>query len=123
MADANPFDTLLESTRELEDFLHAFLERLEPKGLKEGEDLTRLATEYGLKVPAALTGTAITWDGGVQSAQHAVAPVEHADTLVLVRPGHPDVLGLVIKCVKIRNWRVCLECGWLWCRIVIKGTF
>jgi len=43
--------------------------------------------------------------------------------MTLARPGVADAVGLTIGCIKINRFRVCLECGWLYCRVVIKGRF
>ena len=43
--------------------------------------------------------------------------------MTLARPGVADAVGLTIGCIKINRFRVCLECGWFYCRVVIKGRF
>jgi hypothetical protein len=73
-----------------------------------------------MKVPALLEGEQLTW----APEQEQEAPENAREqTLVLAQPGHPDALGLTLGCVRIKGHKVCLECGWLYCRIVIKGTF
>ena len=119
MAKTNRLDELLHDTQEIESFLHAFLERL-PADLKPGEDITRYAKKFGLKLPASLKGEVIEWAGEQAHDESRAAPPQ---TLVLSRPGKADVVGLTIKCVKIRGWRFCLECGWLYCRIVVTKRF
>jgi len=114
-------DACLNDTHELETFLHAFLEKLDEKKLKPGEDVTRLAEQFGLKPPAVLAGAPITWEGSGHA--HYEAAGTRVQSLVLARPGHPDAVGLVIKCITIRGWRICLECGWIWCRIVVTKRF
>jgi hypothetical protein len=70
------------------------------------------------RVPASLEGLPITWGGedtnGAKGEQQ---------TITLVRPGSPEALGFTIGCITIHGVRICLECGWLYCRIVIKGRF
>jgi hypothetical protein len=118
-ATADEFETSLEYVQELESFLHEFLERLPAEGLEDGEDLTPYIERAGLQVPRFIEAGELTY---------ASAPckldieADHAP-LVLVRPGHPEVIGLVIRCVYWRGWRICLECGWIWCRIVLTRRF
>jgi len=110
--------TLFQDTHELEGFFHSFIGQLARRKLKADEDVTHLAAEMKLKVPAALKGVKITWAG---------APDANADgkeqTMTLARPGVAEAVGLTIGCIKINRFRVCLECGWLYCRVVIKGRF
>ena len=70
-------------------------------GIQGDTDYRSLAAEEGESAEAAEKGGART------------------QTLVLAQPGNVDALGLVIKCVRIGRWKACLECGWLYCRIVI----
>lgn len=118
---SDPFETSLNNVHELETFLHAFLGKLDEHKLKPGEDVTRYAKEFGLELPAVLKGANITWDG--HGKPHMEAAQGRVQTIVLAQPGHPDAVGLVIKCVTIRGWRICLECGWFWCRIVVTKRF
>ncbi|HEV2385932.1 MAG TPA: hypothetical protein VGS20_01640 [Candidatus Acidoferrales bacterium] len=121
METNNRLDICLNDTHELETFLHAFLGKLDPRKLKAGDDVTGYAKEFGLELPSVLKGATVKWEGcGESGPEPAGGPVR---TLVLAQPGHPDAVGLVIKCVAIRRWRICLECGWFWCRIVITTRF
>ena len=43
--------------------------------------------------------------------------------IVLLVDDSPEALGFTIGCVTIHGVKICLECGWLYCRIVIKGRF
>lgn len=119
MAKTAKLDELLQNTQEIESFLHAFFKRL-PANLKPGEDVTRYAKKFGLKLPASLKGEVITWVG--QEA-HDEGRDARTQTLVFSQPGQAGALGLTIKCVTIRGWRFCLECGWLYCRIVVTKRF
>lgn len=112
-------DSLLEDTRELEDFLHALLPALDEKKLRQGDDVLHYAKKLKLAIPKSLRGMEVTWETEDVHAHRKAA----RDTLSLVRPGHADALGLVIKCVRVGKWRFCLECGWLWCRIVVTRRF
>ena len=120
MAKAKPkLDTVLEDISELEDFLHALLPTLDEKKLRQGDDVLRYAKKLKLKVPESLRGVEVTWETDHSHSQQK----RGNESMVLVRPGHAGALGLVIKCVKVGKWRVCLECGWIWCRIVVTRRF
>lgn len=118
MAAYEDLDASLEQVMELEPFLHELLGQLPDEGLEDGDDLLEHAKKLGVRIPQALEGSDLAWDAGGAHAGHA-----GADALVLVRPGHPDAVGLVIKCVRWGRWKACLECGWIWCRIVITRRF
>lgn len=108
----------LRDVIELEEFSHAFIGALTKRQLKPGQDVTPLVGELGLKLPEALKDAPIVWVGRNGSPDAADRNLEH--TLVLMRPGQADAVGLTIGCIKIRHWRICLECGFWYCRIVIK---
>jgi hypothetical protein len=111
----------LADVRELEEFLFALLPAATASRPKQGDDLVSFAKEQGLAVPAVLEGMEITWDG---SARLADDDLGDAPAISLIRPGNPEALGFTIGCIRIgRRIKVCLECGWLYCKIVIKGTF
>lgn len=120
MNQEDSLTVLLRDSHELESFFHDFIEHLTKIRCKAGEDVTNVVEEKGLKIPAALKGLPITWAGGEPDTPAA----EREQTLVFVRPGNPQAVGLTIGCIRVgRRIKVCLECGWIWCRIVIKGTF
>jgi len=125
MKNEHTLDSLLQGTAEIEEFLHALLIATAKRRHKPGEDLTKFASELGLKTPEAFKGTPITVLGPEEgeSAEAADKAGARTQTLVLARPGNTDALGLVIKCVRIGRWKACLECGWLYCRIVISRRF
>ena len=108
----------LDDVLELEQFLHAFIGPLANRRLKAGEDVTRFVEELGLKLPKGLSGAAIKWGGGEEDAD--TGRRDRGNQLVLVRPGNPTALGFTIGCITIHGRRYCLECGWIFCRIVIK---
>ena len=112
-------ESVMENVNELEDFLHALLPALDEQKLRQGDDVLRYAKQLNLKIPESLRGVDVTWE-----TDHSDSPHKRgSETVVLVRPGHAGALGLVIKCVRIGKWRICLECGWFWCRIVITRRF
>lgn len=113
--------TSLGDLREIEEFLHVLLGDVSTRRLKRGADLLPFVKQLDLSVPAALQGLEITWDGGARIDDSDLGV---RDPISVVRPGHPDALGFTIGCIRIgRHVKVCLECGWLYCKIVIKGTF
>jgi hypothetical protein len=114
----NNLDRVLDDAREVEDFLYALLSGLDEQKLSQGDDVLGYAKKRKLKIPRSLRGEKITWETDQSGAAH-----RHGETLVFVRPGHVDAVGLVIKCIRIGSWRICLECGWFWCRIVISRRF
>jgi hypothetical protein len=115
----NKLDSVLENVQELEGFLHALMPTLDEQKLRQGDSVLPYAKALKLKVPEALHGVDITWE-----ADHSQSPDERdGESMSLVRPGHSGAVGLVIKCVRIRKWRFCLECGWIWCRIVVTRRF
>jgi hypothetical protein len=108
----------LKDVLELGQFLHAFIGALTKRRLRAGEDVTHLVKELGLKLPVTLEGSPIHWVGREDGPDAEQG--RKGQTLVLTRPGNADALGLTIGCITIHGRRYCLECGWLYCRIVIK---
>lgn len=112
--------TSLGDLREIEAFLHTLLPDLVSHRPKKGEDVLPYAKRLGLRVPAALDGLPMTWDGGARLDDDDLGDLPG---ISIVRPGNPNALGLTIGCIRIGRVKVCLECGWLYCKIVIKGRF
>jgi hypothetical protein len=112
----------LEDVKALEMFARELiLEVLKrPSRPAHGEDLSKYAEEIGRKVPDALRGVPITWDS---KHDFANGEFDKDSVLVVVGPGHPDAVGLTIGCARWGKWKICLECGWLYCRVVIKRRF
>lgn len=115
----NKLDSVLENIQELEDFLHALMPTLDEQKLRPGDSVLSYAKALKIKIPESLIGQDITWEAD-HSHSHAKRVGE---SISLVRPGHADIVGLVIKCVRIGKWKFCLECGWIWCRIVVTRRF
>jgi hypothetical protein len=111
----------LKSTHQLESFFHDFISHVQRHHPKSGEDVTKYVREVHTAVPDVIKGVPITW---APAEEHDAARDEGAQqTLVFVRPGAADALGFTIGCVRVGRVKVCLECGWLYCRIVIKGRW
>lgn len=110
----------LSNISQLENFFFALANELpkQKKNFKKGQDITTHLKNNDIQIPEVLQDDSIEWLGVdtdyVDDENHGIS---------IVRPGNPTALGLTIGCVKIRRWRVCLECGWLYCRVVIKGSF
>jgi hypothetical protein len=112
------FENILRDVHELETFLHSVIGPLAKQKLRIGEDILPHIEKMKLNVPASLKGLPITWGGeDINGAKN------EQQTITLVRPGSPEALGFTIGCVTIHGVKICLECGWLYCRIVIKGRF
>jgi hypothetical protein len=112
----------LRDAKELQTFAHDLIKELVRREVRprRGEDVARYAKEARIAIPRSLRGVKMTWDprqdfGGAEGGRDSV--------LVLVGPGHLDALGFTIGCIRIGRIQICLECGWLYCRIVIKGRF
>ena len=112
----------LKDTREIEAFARELILGLARHRTRPGpgEDVTKYAKDLGLPIPDALRGVEVTWDS---HHDFAAPEFEKGAVLVTVSPGHPEALGFTIGCIRVGRVKVCLECGWLYCRIVIKGTF
>lgn len=112
---------LVSNVHKLESFFHDFIGHVAKQHPKAGEDVTKYAEKLRLVVPDALKGANITWAApDDRDAAHESGPEQ---TLVFTRPGPADAIGLTIGCVRVGRYKVCLECGWFYCRIVIKGRF
>jgi hypothetical protein len=112
-------DGLMKEIHELEDFLYALIPALDEKDMRPGENLLPYAKKLKLKIPRSISGLDVTW-----KASSAHSPHQHrGESLVLVRPGQANAVGLTLGCIDIGGWEVCLECGFFYCRIVITKRF
>lgn len=118
MQQNSAFENILHDFHELETFLHSVIGPLSKQKLKAGEDIRPHIEKMKVKVPALLENLPMTWGG-----EDANGAKEDRQTITLVRPGSAEALGFTIGCITIRGIHICLECGWLYCRIVIKGRF
>jgi len=105
---------------ELAHFVREVAENLREAKLKPGEDLEPSLEKSGLKIPEWLRGSGMTYENPPPELDK-----RGAGGLVIVTPGDPRIVEVRVFCICIRKWRVCicLECGWIWCRIVITGRF
>lgn len=122
MAANDAFLQTLTDVKELQTFARDFIIQLSKRKTRpaHGEELAKYAKEFGVAIPPSLEGAEMTWD-----ARHEAPDLNggSGSVLVLATPGNPEALGFTIGCITIRSVKVCLECGWLYCRIVIKGRF
>jgi hypothetical protein len=115
-------DQSFEQMYELQSFLFSFVGRLEADKLKPGQDLTPLVKEFGFELPSLLRGESLIWEG--HTTPHFAAHGGDTPVLAFTRPGHADaVSNIVLGCIHVGRWTVCLECGWIWCRIVVTRKF
>jgi hypothetical protein len=112
--------TSLANVADLEDFMHELHERLGDRELKQGADLTAQASHLGIRVPEFLAGEPLVYE----VHNHKERGME-GRALVLVRPSGitNPVVEIKVLCGRWRRYTICLECGWIWCRIVIYGRF
>ncbi len=118
MTTTDSLNASIRDVQELAQFLHDFIGALTERQLKPGEDVTRLVDQLGLKLPPGLSGAPLIWTGCERLSDPSLRGLEN--TLVVVRPGKPDAVGLTIGCITFRGRRYCLECGFWYCRIVIR---
>ncbi|HLN07048.1 MAG TPA: hypothetical protein VK217_12270 [Acidimicrobiales bacterium] len=119
-SESDPLHTSLANVADLEDFIHELHERLGERNLKHGDDLSALASEVDLEVPGFLGKEPLTYEVHDRS-HHDI----EGRALVLVRPSGitNPVAELKIFCGRWGRYTICLECGWIWCKIVIYGRF
>jgi hypothetical protein len=118
--ERDTFTISLANVADLEDFMHELQERLRDRELNDGDDLTALAFDRGVRVPEFLAGEPFICE-----------PHDHKEhgtegrVLVLMRPSGitNPVAELKILCGRWRHYTICLECGWIWCKVVIYGRF
>jgi hypothetical protein len=122
MSIQDKFAGSLKDVKEVQTFTRDLIIHLSKRNIRPtpGEDLTKRAEELKLNIPEVFRGSEITWE-----PRHEIASDEagNGSVLVLAGPGTPEAIGLTIGCIRVRSWKICLECGWFYCRIVIKGTF
>jgi hypothetical protein len=118
--EADRLGDALATVADLEEFVHELRDRLDDREVRHGDDLTAVASELGLRVPDFLAGEPLVYE----VHDHKDHDIE-GRALVLVRPSgiKNPVAELKIFCVRRKSYTVCLECGWIWCRIVIYGRF
>lgn len=119
-AESDALHMSLANVADLEDFMHELHERLGDRELKRGDDLTARASELDIRVPEFLSGEPLVYE----VHDHKEHDIE-GRALVLVRPSGVTnpVAERKIICGRWGKYTICLECGWIWCRIVIYGSF
>ncbi len=119
-SESDALSVSLANVADLEDFMHQLHERLGDRKLRPGDDLIARAADLGIRVAEFLAGEPLVY----QVHDHKEHDIE-GRALVLVRPSGitNPVAELKIFCVQRGRYTICLECGWIWCRIVIYGRF
>ena len=119
-AESDTLGMSLANVADLEDFMHELHERLGDRDLDRGEDLTARASELGIRVPELLAGEPLVYEVH-DHEEHSI----EGRALVLVRPSGitNPVARFKVLCGRWGRYTICLECGWIWCRIVIYGNF
>lgn len=119
-SESDALSMSLANVADLEDFMHELHERLGDRELKHGDDLTARASDLGVRIPGFLAGKPLVYEVH-DHKEHGI----EGRALVLVRPSGETnpVAELKIFCGRWNRYTICLECGWIWCRIVIYGRF
>jgi hypothetical protein len=112
----------LSDVAKLEKFVSAVGHKLFDSKLKPGSNILAYAKAQKLKIPDFLEGAVVE---SIDHENEAKYTAKLKNRLVLVRPNKAvgDPMAIRIGCKIIRTrWGtivICLECGWIWCRIVI----
>jgi hypothetical protein len=114
----------LANMRRFEKFIHDLDKKLSKVELRNGEDLVRRASEFKVKIPEFLQGASITYDKPREMGKR----FGKSEPLVLIsRPDgrqQPNPPARRLFCIRIgKRTSVCLDCDWLWCKIVIVVSF
>lgn len=110
----------LGEVRELQRFIHTLVMKVPRNQQVPGTDVLKVSKRHGIETPKFLRDAELQWarEADVEADFRDVEP------LVFVQPGHPGMLGLTIGCIRISKACVaCLECGWLYCRLVLRCSF
>ena len=110
----------VEAMQELEQLLHHLSEKMDATKLKDGEDLIPHLEKLKVKVPGFLQDAEIVY------ADHSTSTKKTKQSLVMVTTPdkvYPDAIARKIFCIRWRGWVACLECGWIWCKVVIYVNY
>ena len=110
------FDVAVEAMLQLEPLLKTILPLAKKKKIANGSDLSKIIQTQKIKIPALFQGDKITYE----DYQPEFEKTKHK-LVILTKPNSniTAVLGIRIGCVTILGRRVCLECGFWYCKIVI----
>jgi hypothetical protein len=117
---AMDFLACLSATNEFVHFLREAEQKLRGVKLAPGEDFEVRLEKAGLKIPEWLRGSGMTYENpSADLAKYG------SDEVVIVEPGDPGIVEVrsLCGCIKRLKICICIECGWILCRIVIRGTF
>ncbi len=105
-----------ENLQQLEDFLHKLSDKLGSTKLRTGSDLTSYLKSYKLEAPGFLGSGKIVYEG-----YHDELGKSKRKLVIVTKPDkeYTEPMARKIFCVRTRWGVACLECGWIWCRVVI----
>jgi hypothetical protein len=118
--ESDTLHTSLAHVADLAEFMHELHARLGDHELRPGEDLKERAVALKIHVPDFLAGKPLTYE----VHDHKEETLD-GRAIVIVRPGDSKnaVSRRKIICASWGRYQICLECGWIWCQIVIYGRF
>lgn len=119
-SESDPLHTSLANVADLAEFMHQLHAHLGDHELKRGEDLKERAAALKIRVPDFLASKPLIYE----VHDHKEEAID-GRAIVLVRPGDSKtpVSKRKIICGSWGRYTICLECGWIWCQIVIYGRF
>lgn len=114
---------------EFQHFMFELSDHLGGTALELDEDLLQRASALKIPIPAFLQDISTPAEGSGETRQES----RNLEPLVLVSPGLGSkspgqltsslVQEIKVLCGRIGRWTVCLECGWIWCKITITTRF
>lgn len=114
---------------EFQHFMFELSNHLGGTSLELDEDLLQRALALKIPIPAFLQDINTSAEGSSETSQES----KNLEPLVLVSPGLGSkssgqltssvVQEIKVLCGRFGRWTVCLECGWIWCKITITTRF
>jgi hypothetical protein len=114
---------------EFQHFIFELSNHLGGTALELDEDLLQRALALKIPIPAFLQDVNTPAEGSSETSQES----KNLEPLVLVSPGLASkspgqstssvVQEIKVLCGRVGRWTVCLECGWIWCKVTITRRF
>lgn len=107
---------------DLDAFMRKLGEKLHHEKLKDGEDITALIKAADIKIPGFLKDTPITYSDNNNHKHEG----NNSKKIILAGKPEKDIHPVEkrIFCVHFgKRIEVCLDCGWLYCMIIIIITY
>ncbi len=113
--ESSPIKTL-EQIREIEKFLHTLSDKIGNRKLKNGANLSAFLKKNKMTVPVIFDT-----DKAVYHEYNSQTENSKRKIVIVTKPdkNYQEVMARKIFCIRTRWGTACLECGWIWCRIVI----